>query len=78
MTEEQKQNIRDNAWSLPPDQEPEGQPIFSEKRGNETIHYYESEIEGEYVYDTESYRMYRILQKDRKRRERAARRSVFA
>jgi len=78
MTNEEKRRIRHNAWSLSPDQEPTGKFLFSEERKNEIYYYYESDVKGEYVYDTESYRAYRILQKDRKRRERASRRSVLA
>lgn len=74
MTEEQKQKIRDNAWSLPPDQEPTGKLLFSEERNGEVYHYYESDNEDEYIWDTESYKTYRTRRRDEKKRKAAERR----
>lgn len=73
MTEEEKRKIRDNAWSLPPDQEPAGKLLFSETRGDDTYHYYECDEEGEYRYDTEKYRTHRLIEKDKARRKTAER-----
>lgn len=74
MTEEEKKLIRENAYSLPPTVEPEGKLLFSEKKGDDTYYYYDCDEKGEYRWDCESYRRYRIRRRKEKKQRAAERR----